>query len=107
MTKFVQSDFDMGHGSERWVMYGPNRRFVGRFKYMRPGANAKAFVKFLIANFTVEEYFELLEVKRMAPAEILRTKGYESPNEKSSREARARMEAERIRAATPMKLNFV
>lgn len=92
MTKFAQSDFDMGTGSERWVTYGPDRRFVARFKYSRPGQNAKAFVKFLIANFTVEEYFALRET--MAPAEVLRTKGYVSPNEKAAREARARHEAE-------------
>jgi hypothetical protein len=104
MTKFVQDDFDMGYGDERWVMFGPNRRFVARFKYMRPGTNARHFVKFLIANFTVEEYFEMLEVKRMAPAEILRTKGYVSPNEKSAQESRERMEAEKLRAATPLKL---
>ncbi len=110
MTKFVQSDFDMGNGSERWVMYGPNRRFVGRFKYMRPAANARHFVKFLIANFTVEEYFGLCDGslnggKRMAPAEALRTKGYVSLNEKHALEARAKMEAEKARG--PMKLIFV
>lgn len=107
MTKFDKNDFDMGYGSDRFVMYGPNRRFVGRFKYMRPGANSKSFVKFLIANFTVEEYFDMLEVKGMAPAEILRTKGYVSPNEKSAQEARERMEAEKLRAATPLKLIYL
>jgi hypothetical protein len=109
MTKFVQSDFEMGSGSDRWVYYGPTRRFVGRFKHKSPAANSKAFVKFLIANFTVEEYFGMLDGslngKRMAPAEILHTKGYVSPNEKSAREAMARIAAEKARG--PMKLIFV
>lgn len=59
MTKFQLDQFDFGRGSERWVMYGPERKFVGRFKY-RGASAAKHFVKFLITNFEVEEYFELL-----------------------------------------------
>jgi hypothetical protein len=94
MTQFTQDDFDMGHGSERYVTYGPTRRFVARFKYSRPGENSRDFVKFLIANFTVEEYFEIVDTQRMAPAEALRTKGYVSPNERSARAAQARYEAD-------------
>lgn len=79
MTAFNKADFDMGHGSERWVMYGPERRFVARFKYARPGANANHFVKFLIKNFTVEEFFGLIDTG-MTPAKVLETKGYVSLN---------------------------
>lgn len=105
MTKFVKENFDMGFGSERYVMYGPERKFVARFKYSRPGTNARDFVKFLIANFTVEEYFALTD-GGMGPLTVLKTKGYVSPNEKSVAESRARYEADKLRA-TPMKLNFV
>ncbi len=77
MTKFVKADFDMGYGSERYVRY--DNKFVARFKYHRPAANANHFVKFLIANFTVEEYFAALDAGK-APAEILREKGYVSLN---------------------------
>lgn len=79
MTAFNKADFDMGHGGERWVMYGPERRFVARFKYMRPGANANHFVKFLIKNFTVEEFFGLIDTG-MTPAKVLETKGYVNLN---------------------------
>jgi hypothetical protein len=94
MTQFTQDDFDMDSGEVRYVTYGPTRRFVGRFKYSRPGENSRDFVKFLIANFTVEEYFDLTEKQRMAPAEALRTKGYVSVNERSARASQARYEAD-------------
>ncbi|PZR79770.1 MAG: hypothetical protein DI537_40640 [Stutzerimonas stutzeri] len=94
MTKFALSDFDMGSGSERYVTYGPNRDFIARFKYMRPAANAKHFVKFLIANFTVEEYAAARAAGK-APAEILREKGYVSLNEANAAKRRAAAEAER------------
>lgn len=77
-TKFDITKFDMGWGSERWVKY--DGRFVGRFKYHRPAANARHFVKFLVANFTVEEFFALVEEGNMAPAKALETKGYISLN---------------------------
>lgn len=79
MTDFQKADFDMGHGSERWVMYGKERKFVGRFKYGSPGASANHFVKFLIKNFTVEEYFGLLD-SGMTPVKALETKGFISYN---------------------------
>lgn len=82
-TKFDLAQFDMGYGRERYVMYGPDRMFIGRFKYSRAAACAKHFVKFLIANFTVEEYLEGLQTpnpkfprNKLAPAEVLRTKGF-------------------------------
>lgn len=49
--------------------------FVARFK--RKG-DRTGFVEFLRKNFTVEEYFKALVVDRMAPVEILESKGYVS-----------------------------
>lgn len=52
---------------------------VARFKYDRPMTNAKAFVKFLTANFTPAEYFS--HFPETPPLAILRARGYKSPNE--------------------------
>jgi hypothetical protein len=57
-------------------------KFVARFKHARPKANASAFVKFLVANFTPAEYFQR-RAEGFAPLEILRTKDYVSPNERA------------------------
>ena len=54
---------------------GRKRRFVARFK----NGGMVAFKKFLRENFTVDEYFDLLENEGMAPLKILETKGYVSP----------------------------
>jgi hypothetical protein len=48
-------------------------QFVARFKR---GGKAE-FVRFLVKNFTVEEYFFALE--RLQPMEILQHKGFVSP----------------------------
>jgi hypothetical protein len=82
MTKFIKSDFIRSIGSEIWVTYrfSNDIKFVARFKHFRPGVNATAFIKFLIANFTVEEYFTALNIKKKAPLQILMDKGYISPN---------------------------
>lgn len=80
MAQFDLSKFDMGYGRERYVTY--EGQFIGRFKYANATAGAKHFVKFLAANFTVEEFFEGLKQKHplcnrtLAPAEVLRTKGF-------------------------------
>ena len=50
-------------------------RFVARFK----SGGMVAFKKFLRNNFTVNEYFKLLD-KDLAPLKALETKGYVSPN---------------------------
>ena len=79
MTKFDLAKFDMGYGSERYVKY--DGKFVARFKYRNAAACSKHFVKFLVANFTVEEYFELCEgPQKLAPMLALATKGYEDYN---------------------------
>lgn len=78
MTKFERSKFQY-HGG--YLTYGDDRRFVARFKHVP--SNRPKFVSFLIKNFTVEEYFSLLETPSpecfgncYAPQEILEMKGY-------------------------------
>ena len=70
MTKFVKDQFNM---SGEYMTYGADRRFVARFKYFK--SDKARFRAFLIKNFTVEEYFGLLE-SGGAPLTILEAKGY-------------------------------
>jgi len=78
MTKFVASAFDK---SSEYVFYTVEgeRKFVARFKR---GGKAD-FLKFLVKNFSVEEYFSLLD-SGMAPVTALKTKGYVSAAEKKA-----------------------
>ena len=69
MTKFVNKNFKY---DGMYLKY--DGKFVARFKY----GGMVAFKKFLRENFTVEEYFGLLD-DGMAPLKILETKGYVSP----------------------------
>ena len=71
MTQFANKDFSY---DGTYLTYGKNRRFVARFK----NGGMVAFKKFLRDNFTVEEYFDLLD-SGMAPLKVLQTKGYVSP----------------------------
>lgn len=68
-------DKNFFHYSGGYLTY--NSRFVARFKYLRNGMGD--FKKFLIANFTPEEYFSLLENGEQ-PLTILQTKGYVQPH---------------------------
>ena len=52
------------------------KRFVARFKH----GGMVAFKKFLRENFTVDEYFDLLENEGLPPLKVLETKGYVNPN---------------------------
>lgn len=70
MTKFVASQFVK---SGDHVMY--DDKFVARFKHQT--GDRSYFLKFLRQNFTVEEYFSMLD-SGMAPAKVLETKGYVS-----------------------------
>lgn len=56
-----------------------DKNFVARFKYANPTASANHFVKFLVKNFTVNEYFKDLD-NGIAPLTILKCKGFESYN---------------------------
>jgi hypothetical protein len=73
MAKFINSEF---HYDGLYLTYDSDRRFVARFKY----GGLVAFKKFLRENFTVDEYFDLLENEGLAPLKVLATKGYVSPN---------------------------
>lgn len=69
MTKFDKSKFT---GSKEYAFY--DGEFVARFKR---GGKAD-FIKFLIANFTVEEYFQKRDLLK-TPLGVLKTKGYVTP----------------------------
>ena len=71
---FDNKDFDY---DGMYLIYKDRRkrRFVARFK----NGGMVAFKKFLRENFTVDEYFDLLENEGLAPLKILETKGYVSP----------------------------
>ena len=71
--KFDKSSFHCFGG---YLTYGPDQAFVARFKYSR--GDKASFVKFLIANFEVGEYFARLAVGE-TPVGILRSKGWVSP----------------------------
>jgi hypothetical protein len=76
MTKFVNENFYYNGEYLFYRVPGEEfKRFVARFKY----GGMVAFKKFLRENFTVEEYFDLLD-GGMAPIQALQTKGYVSPN---------------------------
>ena len=69
MTKFVNKNFNY---DGMYLKY--DGKFVARFKY----GGMVAFKKFLRDNFTVEEYFGLLDTG-LPPLKVLETKGYVSP----------------------------
>lgn len=73
----AKGDWDKNffHYSGGYLTY--NAKFVARFKYLRNGMGD--FKKFLVTNFTPDEYFALLE-KRDTPIGILQTKGYVQPH---------------------------
>lgn len=79
MTQFVRSEFQF-HGG--YLTYGPNHKFVARFKYR--GGDRAGFTTFLIKNFHVEEYFGMMDFDKMSPVEILKTKGYMSKTVKDN-----------------------
>lgn len=79
MTSFVKENFHFFGDCLSYVVDPSEYRgkFVARFKYRKGGL--ASFKKFLIANFTVEEYFARLD-EREAPLTILRSKGYVDPS---------------------------
>lgn len=76
MTQFVNRQFQSNSEYLFYRVPGEDlKRFVARFK--RGGM--VSFKKFLRENFTVEEYFDLLENQGLPPLKVLETKGYVSP----------------------------
>lgn len=74
MTKFSKENLNDANG---WLSYGPERKFVANFT--KRGSGKSDFISFLIKNYTVEEYFSLLNVG-MAPLMIVQEKGYILPH---------------------------
>lgn len=71
MTKFAKENFSYSGGYLNYFD-GTKSHFVARFKYAK--GDKAPFQSFLIKNFSVEEYFELMKSK--SPLEILQSKGY-------------------------------
>jgi hypothetical protein len=76
MARFVKEKFQ---DDGMYVNY--EGKFVARFKYARGGK--ASFIKFLIKNFTVEEYFGALDLGK-APLQIVEAKGYMLPHIKKA-----------------------
>ena len=90
MTNFVNKNFDFNGEYLFYRVPGEEfKRFVARFKY----GGMVSFKKFLRDNFTVEEYFDLLENQDLPPLLVLKTKGYVSPNQAKLFARRAAREA--------------
>ena len=71
--KFTKDNLQIKKGDNcNYIFFGS--KFIARLKY---GAktSAPSFRRFLIDNFTVEEYFERITNNEM-PLDILRSKGY-------------------------------
>lgn len=67
MNKFTKDNL---HRDGQYLLFGPNRKFVARFKHGGPFTMAK-FRKELMANHTPESYFkQMTECK--APLNILK-----------------------------------
>ena len=69
MNKFNKEDF---RKEGKYLLWGPERKFVARFKYSGPFTMSK-FRKELIANHTPESYFKAYDAGK-APLEILKDK---------------------------------
>lgn len=72
MTAFQKDRFNYYGMWVHYITEDGERKFVARFKY-RPVE--KRMINFIIKNFTVEEYFGLLEAGE-PPLRIVESKGY-------------------------------
>jgi hypothetical protein len=75
MSTFHQSGFNFDGMYLSYTTVEGERKFVARFK---TGGMA-SFRNFLIKNFSIQEYFTMMEDKDMGPLTILATKGYVTP----------------------------
>ena len=69
MNKFTKDNLKK---EGQYLLFGPDRKFVARFKYRGPFTMSK-FRKELMANHTPEEYFAQYNTGK-APLEILKEK---------------------------------
>lgn len=79
MTAFVKENFLNDHEYVNYLVDGDwkKRTFVARFKYQK-GAKG-SFIKFLMKNFSVEEYFARIDSGE-SPLKIVESKGYLMPH---------------------------
>ncbi len=69
MKRFVKDEFDY-HGG--YLTYGPERKFVARFKHRGPVTRAK-FMAALVKHYDPDSYF--MRLKLDAPLKILMDDG--------------------------------
>lgn len=81
MTKFRKAQFEYFGGYLHYITDAQERKFIARFKHCP--RDRVGFVSFLSKNFTVEEYFNSLEVEKKTPVKILEEKGYVSTTVKN------------------------
>lgn len=77
MTAFTKQNLVTRGDSMFYVNGTVEVKFVARFKHAKDGV--ASFKAFLIKNYTVEEYFNLLDCG-MAPLMIVQEKGYILPH---------------------------
>jgi hypothetical protein len=85
-NQFAKENFTYHGGYLAYIVdaaKNPWGEFVARFKYNK--RDKASFQKFLMANFTVSEYFAAYKQNR-TPYEILRSKGWVSPTVQRARE---------------------
>lgn len=85
--KFERAAFTYFGGYLNYRMPDGTNQFIARFKHQPK--DKPTFLTFLIKNFSVEEYVELLEIQRKAPLTILEAKGYVCYNMKKAAQYRA------------------
>lgn len=73
-TRFDKKLFSFHSGYLYYPYNGKQNAFVARFKHSKSPFTKAKFIKELIANHTVEDYFIDLVHNRKAPLEILRDK---------------------------------
>ena len=69
MKRFVKDEFEYFGG---YLRYGPERKFVARFKYRGPITRAK-FTAALVKHYDPDSYF--MRLKEKAPLQILMDDG--------------------------------
>ena len=77
MHNFIEEKFQFSNG---YLHY--DGQFIARFKYQPQRRGWKPFKKFLMENFTVDEYFSRFEAGE-APLKILESKGFLLPHIKT------------------------
>ena len=75
-TPFNRKDINVSGEYVHLIRKANDKQFIGRFR--KGSGGSRKFISFLIKNFTIEEYFALLE--DLPPLKVLETKGYISPN---------------------------